>query len=188
MKIVDDDGQRAAVGRQAVRRAAWCAAAGSCSGYFKARGRRPRGAGRLVPDRRRRDDRPERLHADHRPRQGRDQVRRRVDQLDRPREHRRSAHPEVADGRRRSACAIPSGTSGRCWSRCRRTARTSRAMRCCSSSQCMMAKWLVGPTTWSASSSMPLGGDQAEIHKSQAARAVHWATAPEPELSEAGAG
>jgi hypothetical protein len=37
-----------------------------------------------------------RLHADHRPRQGRDQVRRRVDLLDRSRE-RRLGHPAVAE-------------------------------------------------------------------------------------------
>ena len=44
---------------------------------------------RLVPDRRRRDHRSRRLHPDHRPLQGRDQERRRMDQLDRAREHRR---------------------------------------------------------------------------------------------------
>jgi hypothetical protein len=68
--------------------------------YFKGEGGDP-----LVPDahgvagshRRRRDHRRRRLHADHRPQQGRDQVRRRVDQLDRHREHRDGA-PGGADG------------------------------------------------------------------------------------------
>ena len=53
---------------------------------------------RLVPDRRRRDDRRRRLHADHRPQQGRDQVGRRMDRLDRPREHRDGAS-RGGDGR-----------------------------------------------------------------------------------------
>ena len=53
---------------------------------------------RLVPDRRRRHHRPRRLHADHRPLQGRDQVGRRMDQLDRPGKHRRGA-PGGAGGR-----------------------------------------------------------------------------------------
>jgi fatty-acyl-CoA synthase len=43
------------------------------------------------------DDRPERLHADHRPLEGRHQVGRRMDRLDRPREHRDGASVR-ADG------------------------------------------------------------------------------------------
>ena len=46
---------------------------------------------RLVPHRRRRDDRRGRVHADHRPLEGRREIGRRVDQLDRPREHRHRA-------------------------------------------------------------------------------------------------
>ncbi len=65
-------------------------------GYFKGEGGDPL-VRRLVPHRRRRDHRSGRLHADHRPVEGRDQVRRRVDQLDRSREHRGGA-----SGRRRS--------------------------------------------------------------------------------------
>ena len=57
------------------------------SAYFKGEGGDPLRRW-LVPDRRRRDDRCRRVHADHRPQQGRHQVRRRVDRLDRPREHR----------------------------------------------------------------------------------------------------
>ncbi|KAF1858468.1 hypothetical protein Lal_00014983 [Lupinus albus] len=49
---------------------------------------RRRAARRLVPDRRRGHDRCGRLPADHGPQQGRHQVRRRVDRVDRPREHR----------------------------------------------------------------------------------------------------
>ena len=75
---------------------------------------------------------PARLHADHRPRQGRDQVGRRMDLVDRPREprgrpSRRSRRP------RSSASRIRNGTSGRCWSSCSRRARRP-ARRTCSAS------------------------------------------------------
>jgi acyl-CoA synthetase (AMP-forming)/AMP-acid ligase II len=59
---------------------------------------------RLVPHGRRGHHRRRRLHADHRPQQGRDQVRRRVDQLDRHREHR--------DGPLRRPWARPSRSPG----------------------------------------------------------------------------
>ncbi len=49
----------------------------------------------LVPDRRGQHARRQWLHADRRPRQGRDQVRRRVDRLDRPGEHRDGAPGRV---------------------------------------------------------------------------------------------
>ena len=66
---------------------------------FQGRRRRyPRRRG-LLRHRRRGHHRPGRLHADHRPGQGRDQVRRRVDQLHRDREHRRRP------------------SQGRCWRR-----------------------------------------------------------------------
>ena len=58
--------------------------------------------------------RPRRLHADHRPQQGRDQVGRRVDQLDRHREHRRRPTPRWP-WPPASACRTPSGTSGPSW-------------------------------------------------------------------------
>ncbi len=64
-------------------------------GILQGRGRRstdPRRTGpRLVPHGRCRHHRRRGLPADHRPQQGRDQVRRRMDQLDRDREHRRRA-------------------------------------------------------------------------------------------------
>ena len=68
MKIVDDDGQRAAARRQGVRRADGARARGSSRELLQGRRRRPaRRRRRLVPDRRRRDHRRRRLHADHRP-------------------------------------------------------------------------------------------------------------------------
>jgi acyl-CoA synthetase (AMP-forming)/AMP-acid ligase II len=103
MKIVDDDGNELPWdGKPSAT--CWCAGRGSRS-YFKGEGGDPAGR-RLVPDRRRRHHRRRRLHADHRPQQGRDQVGRRMDQLDRPREHRHGA-PKVADGRGASACKHP---------------------------------------------------------------------------------
>ena len=72
---------------------------------FQGRGRRhPRPRG-LLRHRRRGDDRRARLHADHRPRQGCDQVGRRVDQLDRDREHRR--RPSQGRARRRHRRGSP---------------------------------------------------------------------------------
>jgi 3-(methylthio)propionyl---CoA ligase len=59
---------------------------------------------RMVPDRRRGLDRRRWLRADHRPQQGRYQVGRRVDQLDRHREHRHGA-PGRRDGRLHRAAA-----------------------------------------------------------------------------------
>ena len=71
------------------------------SQYFKGEGGDPlvarRRRPRLVSDRRRRRDRRRRLHADHRPLEGRHQVGRRMDRLDRPREHRHGA-PVGGDG------------------------------------------------------------------------------------------
>ena len=55
---------------------------------FQGRGRRDSRSGRLLRHRRRRDHRPQRLHADHRSRQGRHQVGRRVDFVDRHRKSR----------------------------------------------------------------------------------------------------
>jgi fatty-acyl-CoA synthase len=69
--------------------------------------------GWLVPHRRRGHDRRRRLHADHRPQQGRDQVRRRVDLVDRCRERR--LRTRRAHGRLHLAPITRSGTSARCW-------------------------------------------------------------------------
>ena len=78
MKITDDNGKDLpwdgkTFGRLKVR--------GPGGGEELLQGRRRRGVreGRLVRHRRRRDHGPIRLHADHRPRQGRDQVGRRMD-------------------------------------------------------------------------------------------------------------
>ena len=109
MKIVDDDGNELpwdgkAFGDLLVK-GPWIV-----KRLLQGRGRRPAGARRaeprLVSHRRRRHHRRRRLHADHRPQQGRDQVGRRVDQLDRHREHRRRASGR---GRwpRASACTHP---------------------------------------------------------------------------------
>ena len=89
MKIIDDEDKRAAVGRQDASAGSRCAAPPWSQSLFQGRGRRDPRRGRLLRHRRRRDHRPRRLHADHRPRQGRHQVGRRVDLLDRHREFRR---------------------------------------------------------------------------------------------------
>ena len=90
MKIVDDAGKELpwdgkAFGDLLVR-GPWIS-----SQYFAGEGgdplRRDEQAG-LVPDRRCGHARPRRVHADHRSLEGRDQVRRRVDQLHRPGERR----------------------------------------------------------------------------------------------------
>ena len=76
---------------------------------LQGRGRRPARRGRLVPHRRCRHLRRARLHAHHRPQQGRDQVGRRVDQLDRSRERGDGAPGrEAGRGHRR----LPSQVGG----------------------------------------------------------------------------
>ena len=102
----------AAARRQTKRRAAGARAVDHRQ-LLQGRRRRPLGR-RLVPHRRRGADRCRRLHADHRPQQGRDQVRRRVDRLDRHREHRRWRTRRWR-WPRASAPSIPSGTNVRCW-------------------------------------------------------------------------
>ena len=72
-----------ALGRQVVR-APQGARARRRQGLFQGRRRQHPRQGRLFRYRRRRHHGPLRLHADHRPFQGRDQVRRRMDLLDRP--------------------------------------------------------------------------------------------------------
>ena len=74
-------------------------------GLFQGRGRAGARCRRLVPDGRRRDVGRTRVHEDHRPHQGRHQVRRRMDQLDRCRE-RRDVAPEGGAGRDRR-CVSP---------------------------------------------------------------------------------
>ena len=88
MKIIDDAGKELprdgkTFGRLMVRGPA------VAKRLLQGRRRRDPRRGRLLRHRRRRHHRSVRLHADHRPRQGRDQVRRRVDLLDRHREPRR---------------------------------------------------------------------------------------------------
>ncbi len=98
MKITDDNGKElpwdgTTFGRLKVR--------GTCGRARLLQGRRRRGVreGRLVRHRRRRDHRQIRLHPDHRPRQGRDQVGRRVDFHHRPGESR--GRPSEGGGSRR---------------------------------------------------------------------------------------
>ena len=87
------------------------AARGSPASYYKRRrpGEVPR---RLAAHRRRRDDRPARLRHAHRPGQGRDQVRRRVDLLGGAGE-RADGAPGGRSRRRSSASPTRSGASGR---------------------------------------------------------------------------
>ena len=97
MKITDDAGKRLpwdgkTFGRLKVR------GSGGGQGLLQGRRRRPRRR-RLLRYRRRVDHRPLRLHAHHRSRQGRDQVGRRMDFLDRSREPRR--RPSQGGGSRR---------------------------------------------------------------------------------------
>ena len=120
MKIVDDDGAELPWDGRRVRRPARARAVGdrrATSARTTSTARR-----RLVSDRRRRHHRPRRLHAHHRPQQGRDQVGRRMDQLDRPREHRDGASGGRGGGVHRRA-RIRSGTSGRCSRRASARAR-----------------------------------------------------------------
>ena len=109
--------RRPAVGRNIVRRPAGAWAVGRAR-VLQVRQRQSAEVRRcrsvVVPDRRCGHDRSRRLHADHRSQQGRHQVGRRVDQLDRHRERR-----GVASGRGRwrpaSRSRTRSGTSARCW-------------------------------------------------------------------------
>ena len=107
-RIVSDDGEVMATDGAAVGRAGGPGAVGH---RRLLRVRRPRG-GREVPrrlaaHRRRRQARRPRLHHAHRPLQGRHQVRRRVDQLGRPRER-----ADGARGRRRGRGGRRSPTRG----------------------------------------------------------------------------
>ncbi len=87
----DEDHRRcrkeAAVGRQEIRPAQGQRPGGDAALLQGGEREHSRRRG-FLRHRRRRDDRPARLHADHRPRQGRDQIGRRMDFLDRPRKPR----------------------------------------------------------------------------------------------------
>ena len=141
--------QGAADGRQGLRRPAGARALGHHR-LLQGRGRRP-AAGRLVSDRRRGHHRPGRLHADHRPLQGRDQVGRRVDQLDRPGEHRGGAPGDRRSrGDRRQAPEVgraPDRRGGE------EAGPGSHARRSCSSSSRARSRSGGCPTTWSSSTS-----------------------------------
>ena len=144
-------GQGTAVGRREFRRTQSARAVGLQQLFPARRLARARGAG-LVRDGRRRRDPPERLPADHRPRQGRDQVGRRMDQLGRSRELRvrpcrradgrghRRAPPEVgraADPARRAAAGSRSRRPSQSSSTSRSISRSgSCRTRSCSSSRC----------------------------------------------------
>ena len=108
MKITDDARPRAAVGRQDLRPPQGARARGRAR-LFQGRQRSILDAGRLLRHRRRRDHRPARLHADHRPLQGRDQVGRRMDFLDRPGEPR----GRPSQGRRGRGDRRPASEMGR---------------------------------------------------------------------------
>ena len=106
MKIVDDAGndlpQDGSVSGNMVVRGPWIV-----KGYMKGDGRSQFVEDDWFHDRRRLQDRGRRLGGDHRPLQGRDQVGRRVDQLDRSRE-RRHGLPRRRRGRgdRRGASQV----------------------------------------------------------------------------------
>ena len=119
LRIVDEVGEVAALGRQDHGRAAGARAVDHPP-VFQARGHHGlHDEGRLVPHGRRRDDQPRRLHDHHRPHQGPGQERRRVDldggagehyhrpsESPRSRRHRRSRREVVraaAGGRRAHA-------------------------------------------------------------------------------------
>ena len=87
MRIVDGEGVRAAAGTARLRRPAGARARGSCASYSGTKAATARRDG-WFPTGDVAHHRPRRLPADHRPQQGRDQVGRRMDQLDRAGEHR----------------------------------------------------------------------------------------------------
>ena len=91
--------------------------------YFKEEAERARPR-RLFRYRRRRHDRPLRLHADHRPLQGRDQVGRRVDFVDRPGKSRGRAS-EGGGGRGDRRAPSEMGRAAACWSSCSRTGQSA---------------------------------------------------------------
>ena len=111
-------GQRAAARRQSARAACRSAGPGSSSAISRTKRTRP-SDGQLVRHRRRRRHPPRRHDADHRPLEGRDQVGRRVDQLDRagkcrgrlPRRRRSGGdrHPASQMGRAAAAAGRPQG-------------------------------------------------------------------------------
>jgi fatty-acyl-CoA synthase len=108
MKIVDDDNKELpwdgkTFGKLKVR------GRRHHQGLFPSRERERARRGRLLRHRRRGDDRPQRLHADHRPRQGRHQVRRRMDFLHRL-ENVAVGHPDVAEA---AVIGVPSSEMGR---------------------------------------------------------------------------
>ncbi len=110
LKICDDEGRRLphdgkAFGHLMVR-GPWVT-----SGYYKEEGGAILDSRRLFRHRRRRDDRSGRLHADHRSLEGRDQVRRRVDLVDRARECRDRPSGDRRSGRDRRRAPEVAGTS-----------------------------------------------------------------------------
>ena len=115
--------QGTAVGRQDLRPAQGARPRGR-EGLFPGRHRHPRRR-RLLRHRRRRHHRPARLHADHRPLQGRHQVRRRMDFLDRPGKPR--GRPSRGRGSRRDR--RPSSEMGRAAAADRRSSSRARRRR-----------------------------------------------------------
>ena len=130
---------RTAVGRQAVRRPDGARTLGMQRLFRRSAGQRLRRR-RLVRHRRRRDHRSRRLHGDHRPVEGRDQVRRRMDQLDHAGEHRGLA-PRRGRGGGGGGDRIRNGTSGRCCWWCRGPAHTVDPESVLQMYQGQVAKW-----------------------------------------------
>ena len=124
LRIVDDDGRAAAVGRRGGRRDR---GAGPVDHRLVLRrSRRPRSSttAGCAPATSARVD-AQRVHPDHRPRQGRHQVGRRVDLVGRAREPAHGA-PRRRRGGASSACPTRSGASGRWRASCATTGRPCR--------------------------------------------------------------
>ena len=153
LRIVDENGKRAALGRQGLRRPAGARPLGDQE-LLQGRGRRSAETnGRLVSHRRRLHHRPRGLHPDHRPLEGRDQVGRRVDQLDRPGEHRgRAPGDRRGGGDRRQAPEMgrAADRGGGEEARARRCRRTS----CCASTRARSPSGGC-PTTWCSCTELP---------------------------------
>ena len=121
--------------------------------YYKSEGGSPLTADGWFPTGDVGDDRCRRLPADHRPLQGRDQVRRRVDQLDRSGEHRR--RPSRRDGGRRHRRAPSEMGRAAAADRGEEIGRRRQQGLRCSGSTKARSRAGASPTTWSSSSELP---------------------------------
>ena len=151
MKIVDGDGAELPWDGKCRGQSAGAGPVGRAR-VLPRRRRQSADGRRLVSHRRRRHDRRRRLPADHRSLEGHDQVRRRMDQLDRAREHRRrpsgrgrgrrhrrapSALERAAAAARRDARPAPASTASRCSGSTKaRSPSGRRPTTSCSSTSC----------------------------------------------------